>query len=197
MLPNCYDQLFDAVEYGESKYGKKPLVSGIMKQSADHEEETYGGKVWKNKFLGTGIHLKPKGVPQRCDMAHANILLVPASAVDEIGIFCEDYIHGGADHDYSLLANKKGIPVLVTSEFCGICENDHRKKSERPLFVASLPYKERKAYFNNPRHSIHDHLVFIRRNTPWRLPLVYAGYLLTLYIPQFYLLLNKLRYLKG
>lgn len=195
LLPNCFEQLFDAVEFGEKHFGKKPIVSGIMKDSKDHEEETYGGKVWTNKLLGTGKHLKPIGVPQTCDMAHANVLLIPEYVVDKIGIFYEGYIHGGADHDYSLLAKRNGIPVLVTAEFCGICENDHRKKSERPIFVASLPFKERKAYFNNPRRSIHDHLVYVKRNTPWRLPLVYLGYILTLYVPQFYLLLNKIRHI--
>lgn len=194
LLPNCFDQLFGAVEYGEKSFGKKPIVSGIMKDTINHDEETYGGKVWTNKFLGTGKHLKPTGSPQLCDMAHANVLLVPAYVVSRIGIFYDGYIHGGADHDYSLQANRHGIPVLVTAEFCGICANDHIKKSERPLYVASLSFNERKAYFNNPRHSIHDHLVYIRRNTPWRLPLVYLGYSLTLYVPQFYLLLNKIRH---
>lgn len=194
ILPNCFDELLSAVRFGEEHYGFKPIVSGIMKNSINHDEETYGGKVWLNKFLGTAKHLKPTGEPQKCDMAHANILLVPSYVVDEIGIFCKDYIHGGADHDYTLLANKKGIPVVVTGHYCGICENDHRKKTERPAYVASLPYKERIAYFDNPRHSIHDHIVYVRRNTPWRLPIVYIGYLLVLYVPQVYLVLNKLRH---
>jgi GT2 family glycosyltransferase len=123
-LPNFFEQLLSAVEFGECKYNKKPVVSGFLKDS-ETEEETYGGKIWVNKFLGTCKHLRPTGTPQNCDMAHANILLVPTYVVEKIGIFNTDYIHGGADHDYTLYANRHGIPVLVTSNYCGICNNDH------------------------------------------------------------------------
>lgn len=46
------------------------------------------------------------------DLTNANILLVPKVVVDKIGIFYEGYKHGRANNDYSLLARRKGIPVL-------------------------------------------------------------------------------------
>lgn len=69
-------------------------------------------------------------MPQMVDHTNANILLVPKEVVDRIGIFYEGYKHGCVDNDYSLLARRKGISVLITPGACGTCENDHGSKAD-------------------------------------------------------------------
>lgn len=53
----------------------------------------------------------------RCDVANANIMLVPKAVVEKIGILSDEYTHGLADYDYSLSANKAGFKVYVAPGF--------------------------------------------------------------------------------
>lgn len=186
LLGNLFDELFKGESYSKEHYEKEGVVSGITCDPKDHTRQTYGGNVWKNKFLGTTKLLYPNGQPQLCDKTNANILLVPKSVVDCIGIFYEGYAHGAADYDYSMLARRKGIPIILTAKFCGMCEYDHVDHAAIQAKLTKMTLKERKAYFNHPLHSNKDYLLFMRRNVPFRFPLVWVGRMLNLYFPNFY-----------
>ena len=127
-------------------------------------------------------------------MVNANILLVPKEVVDKIGIFYTGYRHGNADYDYGVIARKAGYPVVITSHFCGIADNDHvdhnRQIAEK---VLSMTLKERKKWFDHPLHSNRDYMCFVRRVSPLRYPMVWFGELLRLYIPSVYYELNGIR----
>lgn len=193
LIDNLFDELIDTHKYSLKKYNKSGIYSGITSSKSDHNKMTYGGDVWKNKFLGTSTRLKPIGKPQMCDMTNANILLVEKEVVDEIGIFYSGYSHGKADYDYSSQARKKNIPVLLTANFCGRCDNDHKSKKEVAEFVKNMSLSERKRYFSSPIHSDKDYLKYIRRNIPFRYPMVYFGRMMNLYFPKFYYMLNRIR----
>ena len=52
---------------------------------------------------------------------------------------------------------------------------------------------ERKKYFSHPIRSNKDYLKYIRRNMPFRYPMVVLGRMLNVYMPSFYYMLNKIR----
>jgi GT2 family glycosyltransferase len=54
--------------------------------------------------------------------ASGNILLIPKSVVNKIGILDSKFHHALGDYDYTLRAKKSKIDVLVAPGFCGICE---------------------------------------------------------------------------
>ena len=193
LLDNTFYELFTTHKYCIEKYGKAGIYSGITSAKSDHHKTTYGGDIWTNKLLAKSRRLKPSGIPQKCDMTNANILLVSKEVVLEMGIFSDAYTHGMADYDYSMKANKCGFPVLVTGNICGRCENDHKSPEELAKHILEMSLKERKVYFNHPLHSNKEHLKFIRKHSPVRYPLVALGRFLNLYFPKVYYLLSGIR----
>lgn len=191
LLDNLFEELLNTHKYCIENYKQSGIYSGITSSKSDHNKMTYGGDIWKNKFLGTSIRLKPIGKPQLCDITNANILLVSKEVVDEIGIFWKGYTHGRADNDYSNQARKKGIPVLLTANFCGRCDNDHKSQKEIADIVKNMSLSERKKYFSHPIRSNNDYLKYIRRNMPLRYPMVYLGRILNVYFPKFYYRINN------
>lgn len=180
-------------EYSLAHYNRCGIYTGATCAKFNRELCTYGGDVWVSKFKGVSKRLSPTGVPQMCDLANANILLVPTTVVDEIGFFCEDYQHGCADYDYSIRARKHNIPILLTSEYCGICDYDHAALQDEAVRICSMSFPERRKYFKNPVHSIRDYLRFIYNTSPIRYPIVVVGRMLNLFWPKLYYKLNKLR----
>lgn len=186
LMQNVLTELFYAEQFAEEHYRKKGLVSGITCSKLNTKEITYGGEVRTNRFLARLKRLTPNGEPQLCDLTNANILLVPAMIVDDIGIFYEKYRHGKADYDYSVMARRAGYPVVLTANPCAYCERDHWDGNERAKKVISMSLEERKSYFANPVHSMSDHIMYVRRTSPIRLPMVWIGRMLNLYCPKFY-----------
>lgn len=193
LLDNLFEELLSTHQYCIDNFNKAGIYSGITSSKSDYNKMTYGGSVWRNKFLGTSIQLKPIGKPQLCDETNANILLVHKSVVDKIGIFWEGYSHGKADYDYSSTARRKNIPVLLTAFFCGRCDNDHKSPKEIEETIMKMPLSERKHYFSSPIHSNKDYLKYIYRNQPIRYPVVYIGRILNVYFPKIYYKLNRIR----
>lgn len=185
--------LLETHEYCMKHYNRCGIYSGATSAKFNRELCTYGGDVWINKLKGVSMRLLPSGVPQMCDMANANILLVPSSIVGEIGVFCDDYQHGCADYDYTIRARKRHIPVLLTSEYCGMCDNDHAKSQDEAGKICAMSFIERWRYFQHPVHSIKDYLRFIYNTSPMRYPIVLSGRMLNLFCPKIYYKLHKLR----
>ena len=193
LMDNLFFELFATKRWVEQHYKKQGLISGNTCTSSDSTKRSYGGRVWKNKFLATTTYLNPNGEPQHCDLTNANILLVPSSVVDTIGIFYAGYYHGYADYDYSLLANRRRIPVVVTARFCGVCDFDHSNRGSLAAKIISMSLQERKTFFQHPLHSSHDSLTFARRNMPIRYPISLLGSLLNLYFPRLYYRIDSMR----
>jgi len=169
------------------------LLSGLTVSALDGHV-TYGGKRWRRRWLGINEIVVPKGEPMPVDETNANILLVPREIVRRLGIFCDDYNHSSADFDYSLMAAREGFPAFVTGVPCGTCERDHPDQWGKQHRIMNMTLSERKAYYRNPLTSMHDHLLFVRRNTPFRLPLVLLGRWMNIYVPRLYNRLFGFRY---
>ncbi len=192
ILPNVFDDLIEAHRYAIEQYGKEGLYSGITCDPENREKMTYGGNVWTNRFLAQSVRLNPSGTPQLCDVTNANILLVSKTVVDKIGIFYKGFVHGSADQDYSWMARRKGIPVLLTSHFCGLCPMDHKNKNEMREKLEKMSFNERKEYFKHPLHSSREEIISEWRMNPFRVPLTVAGRLLILFFPKIYYWVNDL-----
>lgn len=77
-------------------------------------------------------------------MTNANILLIPKRVIEKIGIFHKGYIHGCADYDYSLTAQRENIPTFTTAHICGKCEFDHMDSKSEIDRLISMSFNERK-----------------------------------------------------
>ena len=183
---NALTTLFETEKYCLDTYKRKGIYSGITCAPDNKLTITYGGDVWVNRAKAISKRLGPSDKPQLCDMTNANILLIPNEVVGEIGIFYEGYQHGIADYDYSIQARDRGVPVLITADICGECENDHATKEETRNKICSMSFKERVKYFKSPLHSNKDYLTFIKRCAPKRYWMVYIGRTLNSYFPKFY-----------
>lgn len=185
--------LMQTHEYCIKHYNKCGIYSGATCAKDNSGLCTYGGNIWINKFKGVYKRLSPLGIPQICDMANANILLVPSDVVNNIGTLSYDYQHSLADFDYTIRARNNKIPVLLTSKFCGSCDRDHIDPQIEANRVCSMSFFERMKYFQHPLHSIRDYLRFIYNTSPMRLPIVFVGRVLNLFCPKLYYRLNKIR----
>lgn len=193
IFPKSFSLLMQTHQYSMEHYGMGGVYTGATCAKDDSTLCTYGGDVWVNRMKGTTRRLSPIGIPQMCVMTNANVLLVASEVVDKIGIFSKDYQHGMADSDYGIRAGKSGIPVLLTSEYCGACDNDHTEHKVVAECICAMSLTERRRYFKHPMHSNSDYLRFIRNTSPMRLPMVWLGRMLNLYFPRFYYKLNNSR----
>ena len=190
---NCFSELFSAESYCRKYHSQEGLISGITCSSLDDKEITYGGDVIVNRLTGKSKRMGICATPQMVDIVNANILLVPNHVVDEIGIFYEGYKHSGADNDYSMMAREHGIPVLVTSNVCGVCDNDHHDADVDSRRIIGMTLSERKKYFYHPLHTINDYLTFVKRHMIMRYPLSWLFCLMRIYIPKLYYRFNRIR----
>ena len=196
VLPKFWKELTAADEYCRKKYDRGGIYVGSVGDEDDNHNEndnhnekgrniTYGGFNFTNRWTLRDEFVKPNGTFQPCQCAHGNLTYVSQDVVDEMGIFTNEYIHSGGDHDYTYRAYKHGFPLLVLPSFVGVCKNDHPEDGYADFL--KMPLKERLRYLKSPLgFNLHNTLVFQRRCFPYRYPFVWTmGYLKALF-PQTY-----------
>lgn len=137
----------------------------------DTKEISYGGhKLLYENNIKSELLLPNEKFPQKCDLGNANIMLVPNSVFEKLGMLSKSYTHGIADYDYTLRAKKANIGTFLASKYCGVCKNDHgvnwmNKKNS---------LKRRIEYLYSPKGlSYKEYLFFIRSHFPAHLPMAY------------------------
>lgn len=188
---NLFTEMIEAHRYCLRTFKRPGLYSGVTCAQGQPNVITYGGDC--EDWLCRLHRMKPNGQPQLVDEANANLLIVPAIVVDEIGIFYDGYVHGSADYDYSRLARRNNIPVLITAHTCGECEYDHDSMGQEANKLFSMSLSERRRYLNAPLHSDAEYLLYIRRNMPLRLPITLFLRKTRLYFPHIYYMFNRFR----
>ena len=189
---NVFHDLFKTHKYCVYKYGIGGVYSGFVSDKNNPTKILYGAKEYKS-FLSHIYDILPNNVPQECSMTNANILLVCKNVVDSIGILDDEYIHGGADWDYGMRANKAHLPVLTTYGVCGFSENDHDTNREERNRVVMMKLAERKSFLNRPNREYHDAFVFFKRYNLMRYVILKGAYSLNLFFPRLFYFLNELR----
>lgn len=186
VVPNVFEELISTHNYVLETTGKAGIYSGITCDIMDDTKITYGGEKFKSNIKGDSFSIKPSDTPKMVDLTNANILLIPKQVVEKIGIFHEGYIHGGADYDYSLTAQRNNIPTFATAHVCGKCEFDHMNGKSEIDRLISMSFKERKKYIMHPTHADKDYLLLIKRNLPKRYIFCWILRKIRLYLPYLY-----------
>lgn len=129
---------------------------------------SYGGRRLKSKIRwNSGSLVFSETEYMACDVANANIMLVPRKVVEKIGMLSEAYTHGLADYDYSLKAKKAGFDLLVVPGFLGSCVDDHGNNWKS----ANVKLKERIKYLKSPKGlAYNEYLKFVKDHFPLSYP---------------------------
>ena len=132
---------------------------------------SYGGRrLWSRRSDKSRI-VYDENVPVECDMANANIMLVPKAVVAQIGILSAQYTQSMADYDYVLRAKRAGFRAVVAPGILGHCTDDHGNNWRS----VNVPLKQRIAYLKSPKGlSYNEYLGFIRQHFPFYLPEVFV-----------------------
>lgn len=176
-------KIFRTDDYSIEKNGVSGIYIGVTIDSVT-KQQTYGGLVFSNRFLGTARRLPIGDSPQRCELGNANIMWVSKNVMEKIGILAKGYVHGMADYDYSMNASDKGLPVYAMSGVSGICDNDHGNTYEK--FIGLSFSKRLKFLYHPVGLDFKSQVYHMKKNFPLRLPVFLAmGYFKVLF-PKFY-----------
>lgn len=177
VLKEFWEDLVRADEYSIATYGKRGIYVGSTCEP-DRETFSYGGFNYINKWTLKDKLIHPDGKSfQNCQCAHGNITYVSHEVVEQRGVLFDGYHHGAGDHDYTYLAYKAGIPLLVMPRYAAVCENDHNVANYvRSLLLMNL--QERLKYMWHPRGgNLKSRLLFQKRCFPYRcLPVLLMSY---------------------
>ncbi len=101
-------------------------VTGCTK-SRSSGELTYGGAKFYHsngkRYVGEKIVPDNKEYKE-CDVANWNCFLISKDVVSVVGLIDSVYEHSFGDFDYTLRMREAGIPVYVSNEYVGYCENN-------------------------------------------------------------------------
>ena len=128
---------------------------------------SYGGRKLYNqkKVMSYTAYSETNYV--ECDLANANIMLVPREIVEKIGILSDRYTHSIADFDYTLMAKKAGFKAVVMPGILGSCVDDHGNNWKS----TTVSLKERIKYLKSPKGLAYkEYMEFIRLHFPSHVP---------------------------
>jgi len=128
---------------------------------------SYGGRKLYNqkKVMSYTAYSETNYV--ECDLANANIMLVPREIVEKIGILSDRYTHSIADFDYTLMAKKAGFKAVVMPGILGSCVDDHGNNWKS----TNVSLKERIKYLKSPKGLAYkEYMEFIRLHFPSHVP---------------------------
>lgn len=143
---------------------------------------TYGGRVRRSDHIRLPSEpILPADVPVPCDTMNGNIVLVPQSVVEKIGILSSVYSHLRGDVDYGLRAQSAGIPILVAPGYMGKCTRHQRIT---PWADPDVPVLERLRKMCEPKGiPPREWYVYVRRHTGRQWPLYFIKPFIRVMVP--------------
>lgn len=139
-LLNCAEQTAD-----------QALICGFLCSADQPDRTTYGGSK-------SGKKLDPTGKLQEVEIMNGNVVLVPRSVYERVGIIDPIFPHAIGDFDYGLRAQKKGVKIYGTKRYIGTCENN--PKLPRWCYSSTPLFQRIKALYS-PLGSAHPYYFFI------------------------------------
>lgn len=122
LMETCVKRLLDTARRHE-----KSIIVGSTYSSPDNLTHTYGGRKYNRKC--TLIQPSESDcIP--CGTFHGNIVLIPQSVCDVVGLNDLYYHHSFGDIDYGLAATKLGFTNYIAPGYYGYC----KKNNPIPLF---------------------------------------------------------------
>lgn len=140
-----YPFFFQELMECQALYNSNCIISGLV-EDFNKNKILYGGSDAHKKLV------QPNKQPQEIKFMNGNVVLIPRSVVDKIGIIDPIYHHDLGDVDYGLRAQKNGIKVYATRIpiASGYCNNYCRVRK----WGVSLKERFKKLYSplgSNPR----------------------------------------------
>ncbi len=149
----------------------EPAICVGSTMESDTGKISYGGQKLYNKNKVQCYTIYSDTEYMECDMANANIMLVPAAIVQKIGILSPAYTHSIADFDYSLRAQKAGYKVLVVPGILGYCVDDHGQNWKS----ADASLADRIKYLKSPKGLAYkEYMHFIKTHFPSHVPATFV-----------------------
>jgi GT2 family glycosyltransferase len=129
-----FDELLRSRDYSWQRHNSPGIYTGSTEDSSK-SYITYGGYNFKySKFFFSYQRVQLRKLPNLCDFANGNILLIDTPVVKKIGFLDHHFWHALGDFDLTIRAKKAGFPIYNTSEICGICDDDKKDRRRFPLY---------------------------------------------------------------
>ena len=123
LYPDAFEVVIEAVNHSNWQ----AIIGGAF-VSETTGQASFGGKI--NDRI-----LTPNGQLQKFEQLNGNFVFVPKTVVEKTGILDGIFHHGIGDYDYGNRARKKGIELLLTPRYIGVCERDSNyHKYRNPQF---------------------------------------------------------------
>ncbi|WP_316809987.1 glycosyltransferase family 2 protein [Pedobacter heparinus] len=130
-------------------------------------EISYGGRKLYNQKKVQSYPVFSETEYMECDLANANIMMVPKQIVQQLGILSDRYTHSIADFDYTLTAKKAGFKNMVIPGILGNCIDDHGNNWKS----STTSLRDRIRYLKSPKGlAYHEYLGFIKLHFPLHVP---------------------------
>jgi len=111
-----------AREFGVESLAEDCIIAGCL-LDPETSEYSYGVAMRDSTWHpGRWRMVEPHpDVPKAVDSFHGNVVLVPASVVERIGIIDGAFSHSMGDTDYALRAASTGVTILAAPGYVGTC----------------------------------------------------------------------------
>lgn len=164
LAPGTIDMLLDSYQ-ALAKVDPKVIVVGKVR-SLDDAEDTYGGRVRQAGLSRLRFRAAHEG-DACCDTMNGNCVLIPARAVDDVGINSPVFRHAMGDIDYGLRARQAGYSIVQTAQPVG--------RQDRNPHVYARPQEQSwqglRQFMTHPKGMpVREWLHFCRRHGGWLWP---------------------------
>lgn len=147
LFKNAIAEIFTCYDHVNS------IIVGACCSKDDKMKVTYSA--WKDRKL-----VAPNGEIQPVTEINGNVVLIPSSIMEVIGINDPYYHHSAGDNEYGYRAEKAGYKTYLTTEFIATCE---RHDTLNKCYDPKYPLSYRLKILNTPfgaRPKEHFHLLY-------------------------------------
>lgn len=169
------------------KHDKKYAIICGSTYDKDTRINNYGGRVRPKWWQPLTFELlEPGDEPRRCVTMNGQIVLVPKTVVEKIGILSSVYTQGAGDYDYGLRARRRGIFCWVAPGHIGTCPSNPPPSHTNP----ALPIEERLRRLKKATEHLppKQNLTYVWRHAGIFWPIYWARTTLRIIFPRLYLI---------
>jgi GT2 family glycosyltransferase len=124
------------------------IVVGAM-EDPDTGVTTYSGVIRRDRIRRMRFTIEePAGEPRQCETMHGNLVLVPRSVYQRLGVLDAAFAHSMSDFDYGLRARANGCDIWIAPGHLGRCVFN---RANPPGLDASFSFRERVRHLLSPK----------------------------------------------
>ena len=103
---------------------------------------TYGGQRPRFSYMRSVLESVPvSGDLSVCESFNMNLVILPKLVMETYGFLDRNFVHGLADFDFGLRLSSKGVTILQTAEYIGVCNrNPNRNGPHDPQLSLKKRY---------------------------------------------------------